>query len=160
MQAILIEPVHEQHTARVSLVDVRTGPEGPDLDHMYELLKCSVVQMFEPQNQPLLGGHIAVIDQEGLFKPTPGYLYIPAIHHVPFAGSMLLFGEALTGSGRALVDVKVSLEVMQSLFPNCYCTPAFAAAAHRLAERRVREAHPDWIIVPGSELIAGHKPST
>ena len=155
MKAFLIAPDHACGCSVVSEVDVRAAPEGgADLQHVYQLLDCSLIEIVEAAMTSPLAGHVLVVDEEGLLKPHAGYLFMPRLYPTPIAGRLLVFGQ---GSGEhgdpALSDASVSLDDVRSSIGRCYCSPQFARVALRLHEDFMRRRFPGAIVIPVSEQI-------
>jgi hypothetical protein len=183
MKAFLIAPDHACGCSVVSEVDVRAAPEGgADLQHVYQLLDCSLIEIVEPGMASPLAGHLLVVDEEGLLKPHAGYLFMPRLYPTPIAwrtssrlaiapdsvrsrsswlyptpiaGKLLVFGQ---GSGqeerdRTLSGAIASLDDVRQAIGRCYCSPQFARVALRLHEDFMRRRFPDAIVIAVSEHI-------
>ena len=155
MKAFLIAPDHACGCAVVSEVDVSAAPEGgADLQHLYQLLDCSLIEIVEAAVTSPLAGHALVVDEEGLLKPHAGYLFMPRLYPTPLAGKVLVFGQ---GRGHdddpVLSDASASLDDVRQALGRCYCSPQFAKVALRLHEDVVRRRFPDAIVIPVSEHI-------
>ena len=155
MKAFLIAPDHACGCTVVSEVDVRAAPEGgADLQHVYQLLDCSLIEIVEAAMTSPLAGHVLVVDEEGLLKPHAGSLFMPRLYPTPIAGKLLVLGQGSGDDGDPqLSDASASLDEVRASIGRSYCSPQFARVALRLHEDFMRRRFPDAIVIPVSEHI-------
>lgn len=155
MRAILIEPDHDTKTVRATEVVVNVKPTGrADRRHIYSLLGCRLVQQIEPDDDSPLAGHVALVDEEGGFRPLPGYMLLPALYPLPIFRSVLVLG--YDGEEEEWVPATASLDLIQTMLPNAYCAPKRAHELMVAAEKRAKALLPGVIVLEASSLINPH----
>jgi hypothetical protein len=155
MKAFLISPDHEAGTSVISTVDVRANAQGDaDLQHLYELLHCSTIEIIRLGSDRALPGHVLVVDEEGLLKPQPGYLFMPRLHPTPLAGRVIVLGTGESPEGDPVLCAATVLEEeVTRAVGRSYCSLRFARVAFRVREDLIRRACPEAIVVCASEFI-------
>ncbi len=154
MKGLLIEPDHLAQRTVVTPIDVAQDADGDArLEHLYQLLGCSQVTIKQLPPDGRFAGHAFVADADGLLREHRGYMFMPALHPVPLAGSILILGYGRGPTGLGPRAATVSEADLRGVGTCAYCTPRFAQAALRLHEDEVRRRHPGAIVIPGSENI-------
>jgi hypothetical protein len=154
MKGILVEPDHVAQRTVVTEVDVAQDAHGDArLEHLYQLLGCSQVQIQQLASDGRFAGHAFVADENGLLSAQCGYLFMPTLHPAPLAGAILILGYGNGPAGPGLRPATVTAADLRAVGTCAYCTPKFAKAALRMHEAEIRQRFPGVVVVPGSENI-------
>jgi hypothetical protein len=154
MKAFLISPDHANQCAVLSSIHVAQDPAGmARMQHLYFLLDCRLVQFVEPRTD-VLAGHLLIVDEEGLLKPQPGYLFMPRVYPAPLAGKVIIVACATGARGELVMqDPTADEDAVRALVKAAYCSPRFAKIALRINEDAIRRVCPEAIVIPASEYI-------
>lgn len=140
MKSYIIEPNHERQEAVIEVCELH-GTSGADMMAAIRYaLQCEEVEVF--YGRGALERHAIYVDQDALLKqlPSEGFMYVPAIMEVPFAGRAVVLGITSQGDDDVMVEPHIAEESLSELVSVSYVTKRYAETAFSLAESKEKKA--------------------
>ena len=140
MKSYIIEPRHDSQEVVLEVCELH-GKSGNDLMAAIRYaLQCTEVEVFYGRGP--LERHAIYVDQDALLKqaPTHGFLYVPAIMEVPFAGRAVVLGITSQGDDDVMVEPHIPEEDLSELVSVSYVNKRYAEMAFTLAESKEKKA--------------------
>lgn len=140
MKSYLIEPNHIAQAVEIQVCELHGSSGQEMMSAIRYALQCKQVEVFYGRGS--LEGHAIYLDQDALLNQDPelGFMSVPDIMDLPFAGRAVILGVEQVNGDDVMVEPHIEEEELLDLLGVSYCTRRYAEMAFDLAESREQKA--------------------